>query len=93
MELQFLARTADIYILEHGLGEARESDCFEDLCTRMGSLLLFEEVGSWEVIERAMETPDVKYTDMFNKQLKKAYVQLKTKKADTSTSDATRKIL
>eukprot|EP00171_Calliarthron_tuberculosum_P002541 IDg2541t1 len=67
------------------------SDAFEDLSTRMGSLLLYEELGQWDVVEKALGTPYVKYADVFHKQVKKAYGELKTKKAVTSTSDATKK--
>lgn len=83
---QFLARTADLYILEHGLNWARVSDYFEDLYTRMGSLLLFDEFGSCTT-----GTPDVKYTNMFNKTLKKRASSLKLIKPSVLTSNETRK--
>eukprot|EP00171_Calliarthron_tuberculosum_P012086 IDg12086t1 len=40
---------------------------------------------SRELQERALETSYVQYADLFYKQIKKAYGQLKTKKAGAST--------
>lgn len=71
VDMRSIARTVDLYIQEHGIELSQESDCFEYLCVRMESLLLFEEVSQWDLVQRVLETPSIKYNDLFNKQLDK----------------------